>query len=281
MNLKSLGFRTDAMLLARDGEVRDLGDAFMVKSPRSPSHYFGNFLVFDRPPRPGDRAVWEERFAREIGTPPTVNHVLIGWDVDTGLDADLTEFLAAGYVLEENLVMSTRELRPPPRPAVGAELRPLRDDDAEWTSALECLVRTREDRWDEAGYREFKQAQMARYRDLTRTGMGHWYGAFVDGRVAATLGVFAEGGLARYQTVGTDPDFRRRGLCGSLTYFAGQHARDTLGAREFVIVADDHYFAKDIYASVGFGPYERQQLLLRMPAQPEPDATSTADPATA
>ncbi|WP_027481817.1 GNAT family N-acetyltransferase [Deinococcus pimensis] len=263
MDLHSLGFRTDAMLIAFDGVVRDLGDAVKVTNPNNPGHFFGNFLVFDRPPRAGDLAGWEARFASEVGAPPLTRHVLLGWDTNTREQPDLTEFLAAGYALEENLVMATRDLHPPKRPNREAEFRPIRDDDDEWAQVLECQIATKEDRWDAEQYRVFKTQQMRRYRAMTRAGMGHWYGAFVDGELAADLGVFVVDGLARYQSVGTLPKFRRRGLCGTLTHLAGEHARETLGARDFVIVADDHYFAKDVYADVGFRPYERQQMLLR------------------
>ncbi|MBB5296926.1 hypothetical protein [Deinococcus metallilatus] len=37
---------------------------------------------------------------------------------------------------------------------------------------------------------------------MTRAGLGFWYGAFVNGRLVADLGVFSDGeGLLRYQGV--------------------------------------------------------------------------------
>jgi hypothetical protein len=40
---------------------------------------------------------------------------------------------------------------------------------------------------------------------------------------------------------------------------------DALGARTLVIVADDAYFAKDLYAGLGFTPVERLVELTRRP----------------
>lgn len=269
MRLHSLGFRTDLIFSRFWGDVEDLGDALAIRNVKSPTHYFGNLLVFDRPPRPGDRTGWEARFAETVGATPGVEHVLLGWDDPQGTPGDVAEFLAAGYHLEENVVMAAPALHPPARPAEGAELRPLRDDDADWASALDNQVASRSEGYEEAPYRAFKTSQMADYRAMVRAGRGHWYGAFVDGRVVCDLGVFAEGDLARYQSVGTHPDFRRRGLCGSLVHFAGGHAQAHFGAGTLVIVADDHYVAKNVYRSVGFESVERQALLLRRPT-PQP-----------
>lgn len=120
----------------------------------------------------------------------------------------------------------------------------------------------REPNHDEARYRAFKESQFRGYRAMCRAGLGFWYGAFLDERLVADLGVFFGDGLLRYQSVGTHPEYRRQGLCGSLTYFAGEHAQGHFGAEGLVIVADDHYVAKRVYASVGFEDAERQQLLL-------------------
>ena len=50
------------------------------------------------------------------------------------------------------------------------------------------------------------------------------FGAFFEGNMVGNLGVFYEQELARYQSIGTNPDFRRRGICGTLVYKAGQIA---------------------------------------------------------
>lgn len=261
--LHSLGYRTDLIFARFRGRVTDLGEAVAVANPRSPNHYFGNLLIFRRPPRPGDRTRWEDLFAQHIGRPPATPHRLFGWDVPAEGQAELGEFLDAGYRLEENVVMAAPRLHAPPHLNTLAECRPLADTDEEWAQALDNQVASREDGYDEEPYRRFKEMHLRGLREMTRAGLGFWYGAFLDGQLVADLGVFHDGaGLLRYQSVGTDPAYRRQGLCGSLTFFAGEHARAHFGAERLVIVADDHYVAKRVYASVGFEDAERQQLLL-------------------
>lgn len=269
MRLQSLGYRTDLIFARFQGIVEDLGDVVRVTNPDNPTHYFGNFLIFESPPKPGDLPAWEARFAELIGTPPTVRHTLFGWDVPPRGEAHVQPFLDAGYVLEENVIMSAAALHAPARPNLEAELRVIEDTDEAWAAVVDQQVAGREAHLNEseASYRTFKEGQFRRYRAMAKAGLGFWYGAFVDGVLAADLGVYTDGTLARFQSVGTHPDYRRQGLCGTLTHFAGTHAQQALGAGELVIVADDHYFAKDIYASVGFRPRERQQLLLRHPRE--------------
>ncbi|SMB83213.1 GNAT family N-acetyltransferase [Deinococcus hopiensis] len=263
LNLHSLGYRTDMIFARFHGKVEDLGDAVCIAHPESPGFYFGNLLVFRHPPQAGDRSRWEALFAQHVGAPPQTRHRLFGWDVPATREADVQDFLDAGYHLEESLVMAAPRLHAPPRLNTQAEYRPLRDTDEEWQAAVENQVAGREEGHDEARYRAFKTSQFRGYRAMARAGLGFWYGAFLEGRLAADLGVFFDGtGLLRYQSVTTHPDCRRQGLCGALTFLAGQHAQNHFGARELVIVADDHAEAKRVYASVGFQEAERQQLLL-------------------
>lgn len=263
MTLHSLGYRTDMIFARSQGKVEDLGDAVCIVHPESPGFYFGNLLVFRRPPQAGDRRHWEARFAEHVGAPPRTQHRLFGWDVPTAQVADIQDFLNAGYHLEESLVMSAPRLFPPPHFNTEAEYRPLRDTDEEWRAAVENHVAGQGEGQDETRYREFKTSQFRGYRAMSQAGLGFWYGAFVNGRLVANLGVFSDGaGLLRYQSVATHPAYRRRGLCGSLTFFAGEHARAHFQAQELVIVADDYAEAKRVYASVGFQEAERQQLLL-------------------
>ena len=265
LHLRSLGYRTDSIFTRFHGQVVDLGDAVALTNPSSPSQYFGNLLVFREPPRPGDRPRWEALFASHVGQPPTTPHRLFGWDVPAARVPEFQEFLDAGYRLEENLVMSAPALSPPPQPNRAADYRVVPDTDEAWAQALETQVASREDGYEEAPYRAFKAAHLRGLRAMCRAGLGQWYGAYVDGILAADLGVFTDGaGLLRYQSVGTHPAYRRQGLAGSLVQFAGAHAQAHFGAQTLVIVADDHGAAKRVYASVGFSEAERQQLLLQV-----------------
>lgn len=114
--------------------------------------------------------------------------------------------------------------------------------------------------------REFSSRRDQSYRDLTEAGHGRWFGAFLDGALAASLGIFRAGeGLARFQHVKTHPDYRARGLAGSLVHLASRFALDELEVERLVMVADPDYVAIRVYRSVGFVDAEPQLQVTKLP----------------
>jgi GNAT superfamily N-acetyltransferase len=117
-----------------------------------------------------------------------------------------------------------------------------------------------------SGGREFATRRSVAQRSLVEQGRGVWWGAFVDGVLASSLGVFGAGaGLARYQDVETHPAYRRRGLATALVQAAGRHALAELGARRLVIVADPDDDAVRVYRRAGFRDGETQLQASRYP----------------
>ncbi len=261
MQVRSLAYQTMLFFPRFDGEVKDRGDYIVIRTPSNPTFHWGNFLLFAQPPAPGDWDRWRRLFAEEIGTPPAVKHLAFGWDSIQGETGDIQPFLDAGLRVDLSIVLTTPAVTPPPKYVRDAVIRPLRED-WEWGSALECQIACRSSEYSSEYSREsyapFKTRQMARYRAMARTGLGEWFGVFVDHQVVADLGVFVQNGLGRFQSVGTHPDFRRRGFCGTLVYEAAQYALGQLGAKTLVMAADEDYHAAGIYESVGFTPTEHQ-----------------------
>lgn len=257
MNIRSLGWRTDLIFPRFDGIVTDRGDCLVIRTPSNPGYYWGNFLLFPHPPGPDSLPLWTERFREEIAAHQPAAHVTFGWDSPGGEAGALEPFLAEGFQLNESVVLAADALSPPPHRSEEIAVRPLATDD-DWAQVLRNQVECRPAEFAVEGYREFKERQMARYRRMAEAGLGAWFGAFLDGRVVADLGIFTDGGLARFQRVETHPDFRRRGICGTLVHEAARQAKAELGAERLVIVADEHYHAGRIYESLGFRRAERQ-----------------------
>ena len=101
---------------------------------------------------------------------------------------------------------------------------------------------------------------------MTEAGTATWFGAFEGDRLVSSLGLVHDDELARYQSVGTLPAFRGRGLASALVERAGRHALDDLGVRRLVMVADPEYLAIRIYRALGFDDSETQVQLTRRPA---------------
>src|SRR3990172_6867910 len=62
MNPRSLAWRTDLIFPRFDGEILDRGRYLVIRTPSNPTFYWGNFLLFDGPPAPGDDEPWPPLF---------------------------------------------------------------------------------------------------------------------------------------------------------------------------------------------------------------------------
>jgi ribosomal protein S18 acetylase RimI-like enzyme len=261
VNVISLGFRTDLMVRRLAGSViADRPSRLLVRTPANPGFWWGNFLLFAGPPRPGDAARWAATFAAEL---PDARHVAIGVDDTDGDAGDSAELAAAGLALDLGAVLTATGLTPPARPAAHAVIRPLAGD-AEWGQALDLRQACYDSGTADEDHLLYLTRQNAEMRRLAEAGHGAWFGAFVDGVMRAGAGLFGDGdGLARFQSVETHPDFRRQGLAGTLLHSLGSWGVQSRGARRLVIVADPGYHAIDLYRALGFTDVEFQVQLVR------------------
>lgn len=260
VDVRSLGYRTDLMIRALEGsQIEDRGDYLVIRSPRNPTYWWGNFLLLKQS-EAGQAAGWVARFAAEF---PAARHVALGIDVTEISGVYIGEYVAAGLELQRSAVLTALEVTDPPRPNRSATYRELSGGD-DWRRAVE--LRTIVNAGEPGGDPDFIRARAGAERALTEAGHGSWFGAFVDGELVAQLGLIADGsGIARYQNVETHPGWRRRGLAGGLVSHAGRHGVDTLGARTLVIVADPLADAIKVYRSVGFADAETQVGFERQP----------------
>ncbi len=266
-DIESLGFRTDLAVGLAEGAVLDRRDGYrVIRTPANPTFYWGNFLLLDAPPVAGTVDGWISAFTSEF---PGASHVAIGVDGTDGAAGDPAELEAAGITVDRSRVLTARKLAAPRHPNEDAELRMLDvDSDDDWTAALELKIDNEEKQNDD--FEPYARRFLESKRGQQAAGNGAWFGAFLDGRMVSGLGIFAfgraddpGGRVARYQTVDTHPEYRKRGLAGSLVHLAGRYAFERLGAHTLVIVADPDYHAIGLYRSLGFAESESQVQLAR------------------
>jgi len=251
MQIKSLGYRTDLIFPAFDGQIIDRGDYLVVKTPANPTFYWGNFLLFPDPPGEGDYQRWREIFAREFGQPPKVIHQAMGWDTTQEEAGFVQPFLENGFHLDRLVLLTARQEDLKPRSSAEVTIRQLRTRD-DWEQAVENQVLSRDPWFGEAGYRTFRQGQAIRYQEMVKRGLGAWFGAFAGERLVGDLGVFCSGDLGRYQSVQTHPDFRRQGIAGALVFQSAKYAFEKHAIQTLVIVAEANSAAQRLYEALGF-----------------------------
>jgi GNAT superfamily N-acetyltransferase len=251
MDVRSLGYRTDLIFPAFDGEIIDRGNYLVVKSPANPTFYWGNFLLFDSPPAEGDYATWRQLFADEIGRPPEVEHQAFGWDTTGPEKGFIQPFLDHGFELDYGTVLTAQRAHFNAESLPGVTFRVLATDE-DWLQSVENQVICRDEIFSEAGYRIFRMRQMQRYKEMVMQGLGAWFGAFSGSQLVTDLGIFCNRELGRYQSVQTHPDFRRRGIAGGLVNYAANYAFENLGIETLVILAEAGSPADRLYQSLGF-----------------------------
>lgn len=258
MQVRSLGFRTDLMLRILAGSAVQERDGWVVvRTPEIPTYWWGNFLLSAVPMQPGAGRRWESAFTRFF---PDAGHRAFGVDSADGDAGDPGEITALGLSVELSEVLVGSAVRQPANVSVACRLL---DGPADWEQAMRLRLDT-DDGPRSSLHRQFLQARVAQEQRVVAGGHGGWFGAFADGRMVSGLGVFSDGaGVARYQSVMTAPDWRRRGLASRLLFLAGEYAREVLHADTLVIVADPDGPALKLYRSLGFTGVQRQVQLQR------------------
>jgi ribosomal protein S18 acetylase RimI-like enzyme len=261
VDVQSLGFRTDLMMRRLGGAVvEDRGSHVVVRTPDNPWFYWGNFLIVP-PLGPGDAQSWLDTFAETF---PGARHVAIGVDGTGGGLGHAGPLTAAGLEPHVDVVLTASTLRLPGARAIDAVLRPLVSDD-DWRRSV--AFRVAADGSDDPAHAEFAAARQAELRRQAEDGHGVYVGAFVGDELVAELGCYTDGqGLARFQSVETAPDHRRKGLASALMVLAEQLLRQSHAVDRLVIVADPAYVAIDLYRRLGFVDAERQVQWQRSPS---------------
>ena len=253
MRNPSLTLRTEMFYWRAGGEVLDRGDYWLIRSPTNPTYYFGNLLYFHRPPGDGDYERWLKLFQQEFEDSPQVKHILFIWDAPEGEPGELKPFADAGFDVQSNVTLATGKVVPPVTLNKEINVRRVVSDD-QWEEVLASKIRLRDPRFDLETYTPFKKRWLELRRELAERGLGNWYGAYIGDRLVGDLGLFRDGNVGRFQDVGTDVEFRRRGICGTLVHEVSKQALESGDVETLVMIADQNYHAAKIYESVGFKP---------------------------
>lgn len=259
--LKSLGRNTDLIFTDFEGEVVKYDNYWLVQTKSNPGYYWGNYIIFKESPKDGDYERWTSLFKEKFDYYDEIKHMVFAWDLDAhSPKGDYQPFLDHGFEFDESVVLTTDKLNSPPRRNDKVDIRVVTTD-AEWQELLECKIKNRDDKFSEKNFREYWMGQKKKFHAMWQQEIGAWFGAYIKGSLVANLGVFHKEGLARYQSVETNADYRRQGICGTLVYEASQMMLKKHNIHTFVMEADPEYHAAKIYESVGFKAMERNYSL--------------------
>jgi GNAT superfamily N-acetyltransferase len=254
-----LGWHTDLAVLRLEGSaIDDRDDHLVVRTPANPLYYWGNFVLVTDPARVDEPARWLEVFEAEF---PEAAHRAVGL---VARPADEDAWRALDLELDHDDVLAA-DACPDPTPAPQGYLVKQITDAIEWDQSTGMRV----EHFAEGDPREAEFERLRTEERIARSADGSvaWFGAFHGDRLAAELGIVDCGdGVARYQSVVTAAEHRRRGLAGHLLGVAARWAAER-GATHWVIVADAGSDASRLYQRRGFGPADRGFRAQRKPAR--------------
>lgn len=246
---ENLGLATDLLLHAQIGSVSHDDRYAIMRTAQAPEYFSGNMLVLADSPHKDDRLRLEADFARLVGGPPSMVHRSFAWPETGGALADFDSYVSHGYeatifsvlVAERDAVRSV-EINP------AVEVR-LFESERDWDDWGRMSLAEIPDPDSETS-RRCVAFQRSAYRGLIERQWGNWWGAFIDGEMVGSLGLFFFGRIGRFQSIVTREDQRNKRVCRTLLTEVVKRAA---GARDrLVIVADETYHAIGLYEALGF-----------------------------
>lgn len=243
------GWETDLAVLRHTGSLLDdRGDHVLVRSPHNPTFHWGNLVFVTDGEAVDDAQRWVAVFHEAFPE--------AGW-VSVGLirfPNDPTPWVGEGLDVELDEVLTTTTLPRQTPLADGYTVRQLQGDD-DWAAYVEraLLDNERTQESEPTSHAHYMQAQARARRGMSERGVAAFFGAFDGDTLAADLGIVRCGTTARYQSVGTDEDHRRRGLAAHLLGVAAQWSAER-GCSRWVIITESTNPAGRVYRSVGFEP---------------------------
>lgn len=242
------GWETDLAVLQHTGSViEDRGDHLLVRSPNNPDFHWGNFVFVTDEKAVDDADRWVDAFRSAF---PEAAWVAIGL---TRMPDNAEAWARRGLDLELDDVLTTRDLPQQTPLPEGYSVRRLTGEDWMQSVARSVAENHRTGEHEPESFARFAQAQMEARRALSEREAAAFFGAFADEVLVADLGIVRCGTTARYQSVGTAEDHRRRGHASHLLGVAARWAADH-GCDRWVIITEATNPAGRVYRSVGFEP---------------------------
>jgi len=259
--MKLLSNRTDCIFHKYSGLVEEKEEYYRIETPSNPTFWFGNLLIWKSAPKKGEFEKWIRVHREEFDE--TLNHVTFSWDEE--FRGDLTDFEKADFRVNEDVALTLQDEILFVGDNQKVKVRKVLAE-SEWEECLQSQLRVdQETREIEDANGEFRKRQIDCYKRLTADGRGNWWGGYIDGKLATTMGLFfdEEGEVGRFQNILTVPEFRRQRAAATLLAEVSRRAFMEQRAKQLVIHtgADEDNAALGLYALVG---YQRHQTSFGM-----------------
>lgn len=243
-----VGWATELAVLRGSGAVlEDRREHLLVRSPGNPDFHWGNCIIVTEEDAIEDAGRWASEFRAAF---PGASWVAIGL---IRMPHDQDAWTAEGLDVELDDVLTARTLpRQTPLPD-GYAVRRLSGQDWSQMVARAVAANERTHEHEAQSFLRFASQQARTRRELSERDGAAFFGAFADNTLVADLGIVRCGTTARYQSVSTDDEHRRRGLASHLLGVAARWSSDR-GCDRWVILTEAANPAGRVYRALGFEP---------------------------
>ncbi len=254
--IKSIGLKTNLFFHQFFGNVTPKENYFAIHTPDNPEYYWGNYLIFDNPPKKTDRKKWIDAFKDEFGHRESINHAAFTWDL--GEESNLDEFVEGGFHVDKTIILTLSEMPPPSLCNDNITLKEIQTD-SEWKELIDLQVLIGNSGGEYENYRKFTEKKFFSYKKIVSSNKGTWLGAYDSGKLIGDLGIFLTEVFGRFQNIETHPDYRGKNICRSLMHQAFHWIKRRNSKAIMVIESEVNSLPLKLYKKLGF--VEKEALI--------------------
>lgn len=256
MKLKSLGLQTQLIMDNQTSQITENKSFIVCKTPERADYFWGNYLIMKSPPKKGDYKSWIQTYENEFCKIKDQGFCVILFDTIDGREAYLQDFIDNDFNVGEAKILTCTEIIKPKQVNEDLKIKAYSSDE-DWNDYIDVHFTPNWDYGSDSDQKIFLKQNSDEFKSFSDTGIAQRYGAFLNGKMIADLGVYWENGVARFNNIATHRDHRRKGACRKLVYEVCKLLLERDDINTLVMEADEHYHAAKIYESVGFMPHQR------------------------
>lgn len=258
-----LGLKSDFVVMHLSSQLFKKETYFVLKTPSQPHYHFGNLIAFNNSIANITPEEALAIFNDEFSDIPELNHQTFIWPrSEINEDKVKSYFIEMGFRFNETHILSTNRnhITLPDVLNESVEYRKLKTQQ-DWNGWKDLECDTNKEHAASDTYEAYLDGQIENYKALERSGFGYYLGAFIGQKLVGHAGLYHYQGLARFQYVAVDEAYRNLGIAKSLITQLINDSPST--TTQWVIHADENYFATQLYQNLGFTVAERQCDLCR------------------
>lgn len=261
----SLGFQSEYVINHLCCSVTETHDYSVLKTPLSPSYYFGNLLALKVPLHSKTMEQWQQLFRQSFAGLPGIEHQTFTWTREEPATSEtLQRFIDANFAYEETHILSLKKqnFRRPDKLNENIRLKAI-ESDQDWQQWHQMQMAQMGSGHNKTALTNYLKSKQLNYRELAARGHGQYLGAFTGDRLIGYAGLYHLNGLGRFQHVHVLPEFENRKIAKTILTGLIDQSSDEI--ETLVIHADEHYHATKLYQSLGFEIAERECSLCWWP----------------